>query len=140
MPQQRRFLGVPRFKGRNELVTGSSRGIGRGIALKLAEDGTRVAIHDYRTRDAALAALQKIRELETEGFVVQADVCQPDEVRRIFQKVRSEFGALDIFVRNARTKAPTFYEPRWRSCWRSGIPRWIRRLRHFSSEYGKPFL
>jgi NAD(P)-dependent dehydrogenase (short-subunit alcohol dehydrogenase family) len=63
----------------------------------------------------ALAALQEIRELGTEGFVVQADVCQPDEVRRIFQKVCSEFGSLDIFVNNARTKAPTFYEPRWRS-------------------------
>jgi enoyl-[acyl-carrier protein] reductase III len=99
------------FKGKSALVTGSSRGIGRGIALKLAENGARVAVHYYRNRDAALATLQKIRELGADGFVVQADVCQPDEVRRIFQKVRAEFGSLDIFVSNARTEAPTFYEP-----------------------------
>jgi enoyl-[acyl-carrier protein] reductase III len=99
------------FKGKSALVTGSSRGIGRGIALKLAENGARVAVHYYRNRDAALATLQKIRELGADGFMVQADVCQPDEVRRIFQKVRAEFGSLDIFVSNARTEAPTFYEP-----------------------------
>lgn len=99
------------FKGKNALVTGSSRGIGRGIALKLAEKGARVAIHYYRNREAAQATLKSIRELGTDGVLVQADVCQPDEVRRIFQQVRSEFGSLDIFVSNARTEAPTFYEP-----------------------------
>jgi len=41
---------------------------------------------------------------------VQADVCRPDEVRRVFEQVRSEFGSLDIFVSNARTEAATFYE------------------------------
>ena len=50
-------------------------------------------------------------ELGSDGFLVQADVCQPNEVSRIFQHVRSEFGSLDIFVSNARTEAPTFYEP-----------------------------
>jgi len=41
---------------------------------------------------------------------VQADVCRPDEVRRVFEQVRSEFGSLAIFVSNARTEAATFYE------------------------------
>ena len=94
--------------GKNALVTGSSRGIGRGIALKLAEQGARVAVHYYRNRDAAQATLAKIRDLGTSGFLVQADVCHPDEISRIFQQVRSEFGSLDIFVSNARTEAPTF--------------------------------
>ena len=98
------------FKGKNALVTGSSRGIGCGIALKLAKEGARVAVHYYRNREAAEATLAKIRELGSNGFLVQADVCRPDEVRRIFQEVRSEFGSLDIFVSNARTEAPTFYE------------------------------
>src|SRR5882762_846774 len=98
------------FAGKNALVTGSSRGIGRGIALKLAEMGARVAVHYYRNRDAALATLEKIQELGSKGFLVQADVCQADQVSRIFQQVRSEFGSLDIFVSNARTEAPTFYE------------------------------
>jgi NAD(P)-dependent dehydrogenase (short-subunit alcohol dehydrogenase family) len=98
------------FRGKKALVTGSSRGIGRGIALKLAERGAQVAIHYYRNQGAAQATLEKIRALGSNGFLVQADVCRPDEVRRIFQQVRSEFGALDIFVSNARTEAPTFYE------------------------------
>ena len=98
------------FAGKNALVTGSSRGIGRGIALKLAEMGARVAVHYYRNRDAALATLEKIQELGSKGFLVQADVCQADQVSRIFQQVRSEFGSLDIFISNARTEASTFYE------------------------------
>jgi NAD(P)-dependent dehydrogenase (short-subunit alcohol dehydrogenase family) len=98
------------FKGKKALVTGSSRGIGRGIALKLAERGAEVAIHYYRNQGAAQATLEKIRGLGSNGFLVQADVCRPDEVRRIFQQIRSEFGSLDIFVSNARTEPPTFYE------------------------------
>jgi len=98
------------FKGKNALITGSSRGIGRGIALKLAEKGARVAVHYYRNRDAAQVTLGKIRESGSTGFLVQADVCRPDEITKMFQQVRSEFGSLDIFVSNARTEAPTFYE------------------------------
>jgi enoyl-[acyl-carrier protein] reductase III len=98
------------FTGKNALITGSSRGIGRGIALKLAEKGAQVAIHYYRNRDAAQATLGKVRELGSNGLILQADVCQPDEISRMFQQVRSEFGSLDIFVSNARTEAATFYE------------------------------
>jgi enoyl-[acyl-carrier protein] reductase III len=96
--------------GKYALVTGSSRGIGRGIALKLAKEGAHVAVHYYRNRASARATLEKIQELGSNGFVVQADVCRPEEIRRIFQQVRSEFGSLDIFVSNARTEAATFYE------------------------------
>jgi NAD(P)-dependent dehydrogenase (short-subunit alcohol dehydrogenase family) len=115
------------FKGKKALVTGSSRGIGRGIALKLAERGAQVAIHYYRNQEAAQAALEQIRGLGSDGFLVQADVCRPDEVRGLFQQVRSEFGSLDIFVSNARTEAPTFYEAPWRSLFgqvghRCGLP------------------
>jgi enoyl-[acyl-carrier protein] reductase III len=98
------------FQRKNALVTGSSRGIGRGIALKLAEKGARVAVHYYRNRDAAEKTLATIRELGSDGFLVQADVCRPDEVRGIFEHVRGQFGSLDIFVSNARTEAPTFYQ------------------------------
>jgi NAD(P)-dependent dehydrogenase (short-subunit alcohol dehydrogenase family) len=98
------------FQRKNALVTGSSRGIGRGIALKLAEKGARVAVHYYRNRDAAEKTLAKIRELGSDGFLVQADVCRPDEVRGIFEQVKKEFSSLDIFVSNARTEAPTFYQ------------------------------
>jgi NAD(P)-dependent dehydrogenase (short-subunit alcohol dehydrogenase family) len=99
------------LKGKHALVTGSSRGIGRGIALKLAEKGAHVAVHFYQNEDAAKATLAKIRECGSDGFLVQADGCRPEEVSRIFKQVEKEFGSLDIFVSNARTEAPTFYQP-----------------------------
>jgi enoyl-[acyl-carrier protein] reductase III len=99
------------FQGKKALITGGSRGIGRGIALKLAAGGAQVAVHYYRNKEAAQATLEKLRALGSNGFLVQADVCRPEEVLRIFQQVRSEFGSLDIFVNNARPEASTFYEP-----------------------------
>ena len=98
------------FQGKKALVTGGSRGIGRGIAVKLAEGGAHIAVHYYRNQPAAQATLEKIRALGSGGFLVQADVRRPEEVLRIFQQVRSEFGSLDIFVNNARPEAATFYQ------------------------------
>jgi hypothetical protein len=63
-----------------------------------------------KNRDAAKTTLERIRELGSDGFLVQADVCYPHEVSWIFEQVRSEFGSLDIFVSNAPTEAATFYE------------------------------
>jgi NAD(P)-dependent dehydrogenase (short-subunit alcohol dehydrogenase family) len=98
------------LQGKTALVTGSSRGIGRGIALKLAERGVRVAVHYYQNEAAANNTLKQIRECGSDGFLVQADVCLTEEVSRIFRQVKKEFGSLDIFVSNARTEAPTFYQ------------------------------
>jgi enoyl-[acyl-carrier protein] reductase III len=99
------------LKGKCALVTGSSRGIGRGIALKLAEKGARVAVHYYQNETAGKATLAKIRERGSDGFLVQADICRPEEIIRMFERLKSEFGALDILISNARTEAPTFYQP-----------------------------
>jgi len=98
------------FQGKKALITGGSRGIGRGIALKLAAGGAQVAIHYYQNKDAAQATLEKVHALGSNGFLVQADVRRTEEVLRLFQQVRSEFGSLDIFVSNARPEASTFYE------------------------------
>ena len=93
------------------LITGSSRGIGRGIALKLAERGARVAVHYYQNEAAARDTLAKVRERGSDGFIVQADVSRPDDISRMFKRVQDEFGGLDIFVSNARSEVPTFYRP-----------------------------
>ena len=94
---------------RYALITGSSRGIGRGIALRLAEQGTRVAIHYYQNEAAAQETLNKVRELGSDGVVVQADVTQPEAIRALFRRVHEELGGLDIFVSNARPEIPAFY-------------------------------
>ena len=98
------------LQGKCALVTGSSRGIGRGIALKLAEKGSRVAIHYYEKEAAAKDTLAQVRERGSDGFVVQADVSRPGDIARMFSKVQAEFGRLDIFVSNARGELGTFYQ------------------------------
>jgi len=98
------------LRGKYALVTGGSRGIGRGIALKLGESGAKVAVHYYQKEDQAKATLEKLRACGSDGFVLQADVCKPEEIRRMIARVKSEFGALDIFVNNARPEVATFYE------------------------------
>src|SRR5947199_3515195 len=64
--------------GKHALITGSSRGIGRGIALKLAERGVRVAINYRKNEAAAKDTLAKVRQAGSDGFTVQADVCRAD--------------------------------------------------------------
>ena len=97
--------------GRRALITGSSRGIGRGIALALAENGVKVAIHYYQNEAAAKDTLAQVRERGSDGILVQADVTHPEQISDMFGKLKTEFGKLDIFVSNARPEAPAFFQP-----------------------------
>ena len=99
------------LNGKHALITGSSRGIGRGIALKLAASGAKVAIHYYQNETAAVDTLAQVRKLGADGMVVQADVLHPEQITQMFGKVQSEFGKLDIFVSNARPEAAAFFYP-----------------------------
>ena len=97
--------------GKHALVTGSSRGIGRGIALKLADEGVHVAVNYLTNEAAAKATLEQVRARGADGFIAQADVGQPAQLERLFRRVKDEFGGLDVFVHNARGEVGTFYEP-----------------------------
>src|SRR5438128_5916391 len=97
------------LNGKRALITGSSRGIGRGIALKLAEHGVKIAVHYYKNNEAATETLAKVRERGADGLAVQADVSRPEEIRRMFTEVKNAWGGLDIFVTNARPDLPGFY-------------------------------
>ena len=99
------------LRGKCALITGSSRGIGRGVALKLAENGAKVAIHYYQNEAAAKDTLAQVQKRDSSGFVVQADVLQPKDISRMFDRVRAEFGSLDILVSNARPEVPAFFQP-----------------------------
>ena len=98
------------LNGKHALITGASRGIGRGIALALAERGVKVAIGYYQQEAAAEDTLARVRQRRSDGFTVQADVAYPEDVCRMFQRVRTEFGGLDIFISNARPELGTFYQ------------------------------
>ena len=96
---------------RHALITGSSRGIGRGIALALAAEHVNVAVHYYQNQTAANGTLAEVRKHGADGFIVQADVTNPQSIQAMFQKVKDAFGTLDIFVSNARPEAETFFQP-----------------------------
>ena len=99
------------LQGKRALVTGSSRGIGRGIALKLAERSVNVAVHYHAQAEAANETLALVRAHGAKGCVIQADFTRTQDVPRMFDQVQREFGGLDIFVSNARPELPAFYRP-----------------------------
>jgi 3-oxoacyl-[acyl-carrier protein] reductase len=89
------------LKGRVAAVTGGSRGIGRAIALALAERGSSVAI-SYRERDAAAQdTLSQIRAHNVAAAAARCDVADETSVSAFFDGVRSELGSPDILINNA---------------------------------------
>ena len=89
------------LKGKLALITGSSRGIGRGIALRLAERGAAVAVNYLQDSHAAADTVARIKARGGQAFPVQADVTRPEELAAMMSQVQAQFGALDIFVSNA---------------------------------------
>jgi 3-oxoacyl-[acyl-carrier protein] reductase len=80
------------------LVTGASRGIGRAIALELAQAGMTVAVNYARSPEAAQAVVD---QMEGNGAIFRADVSQADQVQQLFADVLEKFGRLDVLVNNA---------------------------------------
>ena len=99
------------FKMTKALITGSSRGIGRGIALKLASEGAAVAVHCLNNKEAADATLRMIRENGGDGVVVHGDVTDPNQVGAFVRQAADELGGLDVFVSNARPELSAFFHP-----------------------------
>jgi NAD(P)-dependent dehydrogenase (short-subunit alcohol dehydrogenase family) len=92
---------MSRLQGRTALVTGSDRGIGKGIALELASQGCRVAINYYQTSELADATVSELEALGVEAIAVQGDVSSAASVARMFERVLDRFGTIDLHVNNA---------------------------------------
>ncbi|MDI3502374.1 MAG: 3-oxoacyl-[acyl-carrier protein] reductase [Archaeoglobi archaeon] len=103
------------LKDRVALVTGASRGIGRAIAVKLAEKGCRVAINYRRNEEEARKTLEEVKKF-SDGILVKADVGKRDEVRKMVEEIVRTFGGIDILINNA------------------GIVGWTRSIREISDE------
>jgi len=87
--------------GKKALVTGSSRGIGRGIALAMAKQGADVCINFRSNKDEAEIVVAEIKALGRDSFAAQADVSQAGQVVKMFEDIKTKWGRLDILVNNA---------------------------------------
>jgi meso-butanediol dehydrogenase/(S,S)-butanediol dehydrogenase/diacetyl reductase len=85
---------------RTAIVTGAGRGIGRGIALRLAKDGLDVAVNDVNSENVKKVA-QEIESLGRKSLAIVADVAKEAEVYSMVEQVVGEFGKLDVMVANA---------------------------------------
>lgn len=89
------------LQGKNVLVTGASRGIGRSIALELASKGANVVINYAGSEEQAQAVVEEVQKFGVKSFKIQADVSQEADVKTMVKEVISELGGLDILVNNA---------------------------------------
>ncbi|MCY1077247.1 SDR family NAD(P)-dependent oxidoreductase [Archangium lansingense] len=89
------------LEGKVAIVTGASRGIGAGIARKLASQGAKVVINYTRNEDAAHRVAADIQRAGGEVLVERADVADESQVRQLFERTDARFGRLDILVNNA---------------------------------------
>lgn len=104
-----------RLDGRVALVTGSTRGLGRQIALALAQAGARTAMNYAYDHRHAEIAFQELMQLSNESCLVQGDVTDADSVSRMCREVTESLGPIDILVVNATSSQPElpFEEYEW---------------------------
>lgn len=87
--------------GKVALITGGSRGIGRAITLKLAEEGADVVINFFRKKSTAESTAQEARDRGVKAHIIKANVGEPEQIGSMFDEIESQFGRLDILVNNA---------------------------------------
>lgn len=89
------------LNGKTALVTGSSRGIGKAIAIRLAEAGADIVINFRVNEEEARVTLERVTSTGRRGIMVQADVSKNEDVSRLVETVEEELGAVDILINNA---------------------------------------
>lgn len=89
------------LKGKNAIVTGASRGIGRAIALKLAELGANVVLNYRSNANSVEEVVKAIEEKGVKALAVQGDVSSFEDAKRIVDETIETFGSIDILVNNA---------------------------------------
>jgi len=89
------------LEGKVALVSGSSRGIGRGVAMELAREGASVAVNYLHREDSAREVIERIEALGSRGIACQANVSEKEQVDEMVARTVEAFGRIDIFVNNA---------------------------------------
>lgn len=92
---------MPKLKDRVALVTGAGTGMGRAIAERFAAEGAKVVVNYARSRDAANEVVSRIQDGGGTAMAIGADVAKDAEVRAMVDKLRNDYGRLDVLVNNA---------------------------------------
>jgi 3-oxoacyl-[acyl-carrier protein] reductase len=107
-----------KLKGRTALVTGGSRGIGRAVAIALADEGADVAVNYVSSETAARDVAEHIKKIGRRAMLAQADVSDYPDTFRMAQDVVREFGHLDILVNNAGINSDKTFTKMDHASWR----------------------
>jgi 3-oxoacyl-[acyl-carrier protein] reductase len=105
------------FEDRTCLITGSSRGIGSGIAEELADKGANVVINYRASAGAAEEVATGIRERGGEAMISQADVTDEEEVAAMHEEVDDAYGSVDVLINNAGINVDTLFSEMTRAEW-----------------------
>jgi 3-oxoacyl-(acyl-carrier-protein) reductase len=107
-----------RLAGRTTLVTGASRGIGRAIALALAQEGADVAVNYVANETSAQQLVEEMQHLGRKAIAVKADVSDFPDTYRMAQEIYKEFGHLDILINNAGITSDKTFQKMDHASWR----------------------
>lgn len=99
--EERKEVIAKRLTGKVALVTGGARGIGEGIALRLAEEGATVVITYVKSKEKADNVVAKITEFGTQGLALKADSSDKKDNEKLVDEVVKQFGKIDILINNA---------------------------------------
>jgi NAD(P)-dependent dehydrogenase (short-subunit alcohol dehydrogenase family) len=95
-----------KLKNKIALVTGSSRGIGKAIAVNLASEGAQVIVHGPQESEELDSSFGQVKALNNDSIKIAADLSDPIAIAGIFEILKHMFGRLDILVNNAATQNP----------------------------------
>lgn len=101
---------MKRLEGKTAVVTGSSRGIGRAIAVEMAAEGARVAVCFNTREDAAAEVVEEITSKGGEAVAVRFPVTDREAVRGALDEITSRFGPVDVLVNNAGINKPNDFD------------------------------
>src|SRR5437667_7610308 len=90
-----------RLKNKVVLVTGASKGIGRALALGMAREGADLIVNYHSDRNAATEVARQVSSLGQKAILAQGDISSLAQIERMFQKIRRDFGRLDVLINNA---------------------------------------
>lgn len=96
----------PELNGKIALITGSSRGFGRAIALRLAREGVKIVLNYRRSASEAESVYTELTDMGADVLLVRADVGDEAKIAVMFEKIQARFGGLDILIGNASFGIP----------------------------------